>query len=268
MSGGYRLGAVVYHPKVEQIWRDFGAWFAEQGFVLSPRYYERYDDQVDDLIAGRLDTAWNTNLAHVLTLQRTGGAAGALAMRDTDRGWHSRIVALAASGFQSLEDLRGRRVGFGDADSPQAQILPVHALRTQGWDPRRDFQAMRLDRDVGKHGDTGGAELAQLARVRAGELDACVISGVTYDAVEGMGDASALATVWRSPPFHHCCFTVLDADAPAHAHFAALLMSMDASDPKLCEPMELEYVNRWVPFDASGYADLIDAVRSGPVVVG
>jgi hypothetical protein len=32
--------------------------------------------------------------------------------------------------------------------------------------------------------------------------------------------------------------------------------------------MELEYVNRWVPFDASGYEGLIDAVAAGPAVVG
>ena len=265
--GGYRLGAVVYHPKVEQIWHDFGAWFGEQGFALAPRYFDSYDDQLDALMAGELDTAWNTNLAHVLALRRTGGSAGALAMRDTDRGWHSRIVALAGSGIASLDDLRGRRVGFGDADSPQAQILPVHALRAQGWDPERDFVATRLDRDVGKHGDTGGAELAQLARVRAGELDACVVSSVTFDAVARMGDATELATIWRSPAFHHCCFTVL-GDDPRHGRFAELLFSMDAADPKLCEPMELEYVNRWVAFDDSGYHDLVEAVRAGPVVVG
>lgn len=267
MSEGYRLGAVVYHPKVEQIWRDFGAWFAERDFALAPRYYEQYEDQIEDLVAGRLEAAWNTNLAHVLTLGRTGGTAGALAMRDTDRGWHSRIVALADSGMSSLEDLRGRRLGFGDADSPQAQILPVHALRAQGWDPLHDFQASRLDRDVGKHGDTGGAELAQLARVRAGELDACVISGVTFDAIERLGDASQLVTLWRSPPFHHCCFTVV-RDDDRHRRFAELLFAMDAADPKLCEPMELEYVNQWVPFDAGGYHDLVEAVRAGPMVAG
>jgi phosphonate transport system substrate-binding protein len=267
MSAAYRLGAVVYHPKVEQIWREFGAWFAEQGFALAPQYYERYEDQVDDLVGGRIDVAWNTNLAHVLTLERTGDAAGALAMRDTDRRWHSLIVALGRSGFSSLEDLHGRRVGFGDADSPQAQILPVHALRREGWDPLRDFQATRLDRDLGKHGDTGGAELAQLARVRAGELDACVVSSVTLEGIERMGDASELATVWRSQPFHHCCFTVV-RDHPGHERFAELLFAMDAADPKLCEPMGLEYVNRWLPFDGGGYRDLIDAVRAGPVVVG
>ena len=28
---GYRLGAVAYHPRVEQIWREFAAWLDERG---------------------------------------------------------------------------------------------------------------------------------------------------------------------------------------------------------------------------------------------
>lgn len=264
---GYRLGAVVYHPKVEQIWADFGAWFAEQGFDLRPQFYDCYGDQVEDLLSGALDAAWNTNLAHVTVLRAAPDLTGALAMRDTDRGWRSLIVVRADAGLRSLEDLRGRRVGFGDADSPQAHILPVHALRAAGFDPARDCAASRLDRDLGKHGDTGGAELAQLARVRAGELDACAVSSVTWDAVGRLGDRADVTEVWRSPPFHHCCFTVVAPDA-RHDRFRALLLSMDASDPKLCEPMELEYVNRWVAFDPTGYRDLIDAVAAGPVLVG
>jgi phosphonate transport system substrate-binding protein len=267
MAGGYRLGAVVYHPNVRRIWEEFGAWFGERGLALEPRYYERYEHQVADLLARKLDTAWNTNLAHVQVLQATGGDADALAMRDTDRGWRSVLVAREDSGLLDLDDVRGGRIGFGDADSPQAHIMPVHALRAEGFDPERDCVASRLDLDLGKHGDTGGAELAQLARVRAGELDACVVSSLTLDAVRRLGDAAGLRELWSSPPFHHCCFTFVEDDE-RHGRFRELLLSMDTADPKLCEPMELEHVNRWLPFDASGYSELIAAVRAGPVIVG
>jgi hypothetical protein len=74
--------------------------------------------------------------------------------------------------------------------------------------------------------------------------------------------------VWTSPPFHHCCFSVLDDGGEDHERFRRLLFAMDATDPRLCEPMELEYVNRWVPFDRAGYADLEAAVAAGPVIVG
>jgi ABC-type phosphate/phosphonate transport system substrate-binding protein len=264
----HRVGAVVYHPKVEQIWDAFGDWFAEQGFPIATTFFDSYDDQVEALMDDGIDVAWNTNLAYVQTLERTGGSCRALAMRDTDIGWTSLIVGREEGPFRSLDDLRGGLIGFGDIDSPQAYILPVHALRATGFDPGTDCVATRLDRDVGKHGDTGGAELAQLARLRAGELDACVLSSVTYDAVERLGDATGLRVVWTSPPFNHCNFTALDGSGADHDRFSRLLLSMDAADPKLCEPMELEYVNRWVPADVSGYGDLIDAVRAAPVPVG
>lgn len=265
-GGGYRVGAVVYHERVRHIWEGFETWFAEEGFPLQATYEESYETQVDNLLAGRLDAAWNTNLAHVL-LQAQAGAARALVMRDTDLGWTSHLVVLADSDVVDVIDLRGRRVGFGDADSPQAHILPVHALRGLGVDPATVFHSTRLDRDLGKHGDTGGAELAQLARLRTGELDACVLSSVTLDAVRRLGDADGLRVVWTSPPFTHCTFSVL-TDDPRHERFAELLLRMDASDPKLCEPMQMEMVNRWVRADTSGYRDLVAAVAAGPVLVG
>lgn len=264
----YRVGAVVYHEKVKQIWDGFGDWFADQGLALRVRFFDAYDDQVRALLDGKLDTAWNTNLAYAHTLALTDGGAHAIAMRDTDIGWHSHIVARDDSDHRAVDDLRGARVGFGDADSPQAHILPVHALLNEGMDPRTEFVATRLDRDLGMHGDTGGAELAQLARVRAGELDACVLSSVTWDAVARLGDPAGLRVVWTSPPFHHCNFTVLADSSADHQAYRSLLLTMDASDPKLCEPMELEYVSEWVAFDPSGYASLLAAVAAGPVVVG
>jgi hypothetical protein len=43
---------------------------------------------------------------------------------------------------------------------------------------------------------------------------------------------------------------------------------MDAADHVLCEPMRRHAVNRWVPFQAGGYWQLIDAMAAGPVIVG
>ena len=241
---------------------------ASRGFALEPRYYERYEDQVEDLVAGRARHGVEHEprpRPHAAADRRRRACAGDARHRprlaQPDRrarrlGHRARSTICGAAASASATPTRRRR-----------RSSPCTRCAAQGWDALRDFEATRLDRDVGKHGDTGGAELAQLARVRAGELDACVISSVTFDAIERMGDASGLVTVWRSPPFHHCCFTVV-RDHRDHERFAELLFSMDAADPKLCEPMELEYVNRWVPFDPDGYSDLIEAVKAGPVVVG
>lgn len=113
----YRVGAVVYHEKVRQIWDAFGDWFSEQGLALQ-RFFDAYADQVRALMREELDTAWNTNLAYAHTLQLTDGGAHAIAMRDTDLGWRSHIVAREDDGHHGLADLQGARVGFGNADSP------------------------------------------------------------------------------------------------------------------------------------------------------
>jgi len=101
-----------------------------------------------------------------------------------------------------------------------------------------------------------------------GELDGAVCSNSVLDAIARQGSDEDRRVVWRCAPFNHCNFTVLDDTAGAHAEFARLLLSMNAADPKLCEPMELEGVNRWVPFDPTGYASILAAVRGGPVIVG
>jgi phosphonate transport system substrate-binding protein len=257
----YVVGAVAYHPRVVTIWEHFRRWFADRGFPVDYRLFSSYDAQLDALFAGEIHAAWNTKLAYVAALERSAGACRALAMRDTDRDWTSLVLVPEGSAV-GLDGLRGKRVGFGDADSPQAWILPAYALRREGVDPERDLRAERLDRDLGKHGDTGRAELEQLARLRAGDLDACVVSNWTLAAVQGDAGDAGLEVAWRSPPDHHCNFTALDSVAAEHDAFAGLLWRMDAAEPDLCDAMRLENVNRWVEADESGYADLIEAVRA------
>jgi ABC-type phosphate/phosphonate transport system substrate-binding protein len=259
----YRVGAVAYKAQVVTIWEAFRGWFRERDFPLEYVLFSTYDEQVGALRAGWIDVAWNTNLAYVGTVIATNGRCRAIAMRDTDRNWTSHLIVPADSAAigLGLEGLRGRRVGFGDSDSPQAWVLPAYAMSRAGFDPLVDFRGERLDQDIGKHGDTGGAEFAQLERLRAGELDGCVVSDPTWTAVREAGADGGLAIAWTSPPFHHCNFTALIDSSADHDGFVRLLMSMDEDDPQIREPMRLEYVHRWVAPDVSGYADLLEAVR-------
>jgi phosphonate transport system substrate-binding protein len=259
----YRVGAVAYKAQVVTIWEAFRRWFRERDFPLEYVLFSTYDEQVDALRDGWIDVAWNTNLAYVASVNATNGRCRAIAMRDTDRNWTSHLIVPADSAWAGLglAGLRGRRVGFGDSDSPQAWILPAYAMRQAGFDPLVDLRGERLDQDLGKHGDTGGAEFAQLERLRAGELDGCVVSDPTWAAVCDAGADVGLTIAWTSPPFHHCNFTALEDSQADHAGFVGLLMSMDENDPQIREPMRLEYVHRWVAPDVSGYADLLDAVR-------
>ncbi|PZS31064.1 MAG: phosphate ABC transporter substrate-binding protein, partial [Pseudonocardiales bacterium] len=63
MSEALLVGAVAYTPNVVPIWEGIRDYFrgspAEMDFVL----FSNYGRQVQALIAGHVDIAWNTNLA-------------------------------------------------------------------------------------------------------------------------------------------------------------------------------------------------------------
>ena len=61
------LGAVAYDPKVVTIWDGFRRWFADHDLPFDYVLYSNYERQVEDLVDGRIDVAWNSPLAWVRT---------------------------------------------------------------------------------------------------------------------------------------------------------------------------------------------------------
>jgi len=113
---------------------------------------------------------------------QTGGRCRALAMRDTDLTFRTVLVAQTGAGLRGPLDLKGRRLALGSRDSAQAAILPVHYLRREGV-REEDLDLIRIDSDLGKHGDTGRSELDALRLVLDGDADAAAIGITTWEAI-------------------------------------------------------------------------------------
>ena len=262
MADTVLVGAVAYTPNVVPIWEGIRDHFrdgdVETDFVL----YSNYERQVEDLLAGHVDVAWNTNLAYVRTVRRSGGACRALAMRDTDLAFRTVVVARTGSGLTTIEDLRRRRLALGSRDSAQAAILPVHFLRRAGIG-EQDVVLVRHDSDVGKHGDTGRSELDAVRSVLDDGADAAAIGISTWKAL-GDGDLApgALEAVWTSPPYCHCNFTATDSLEESRAEaWVARLLEMDWENPEHRRILEMEGLRRWVTPQLEGYGPLFDAVE-------
>lgn len=262
MADTVLVGAVAYTPTVVPIWEGIRDHFRDGPVGMDFVLYSNYERQVEDLLSGHIDVAWNTNLAYVRTALRTGDACRALAMRDTDLAFRTLVVARAGSGFGALEDLRGRRLALGSRDSAQAAILPVHFLRRAGIDDR-DLTLVRHDSDVGKHGDTGRSELDAIRTVLDDGADAAAIGVSTWDSLGR--DAlvrDALEVVWTSPPYCHCNFTALDSlDESRSEAWVQRLLEMDWANPDHRRILELEGLRRWVLPSLDGYRPLFEATR-------
>ncbi|GLI26616.1 hypothetical protein ARHIZOSPH14_08580 [Agromyces rhizosphaerae] len=256
------IGSVAYTPNVVTIWEGLRDYFASTTTPIDFVLYSNYGRLVDSLVAGHVDIAWNTNLAYVRTVAQTGGACRALASRDTDLVFRTVFVSRAGAGLDGIGAVRGRRLALGSRDSAQAAILPVHFLREAGIDDG-EVEYLRIDSDVGKHGDTGRSELDALRAVLDDRADAAAIGVNTWESI-ARGDimAGALEAFWTSPEYSHCTFTAMPAltDDRAEA-WVANLMAMDWEDPAHREILELEGLRAWVPPDLDGYAGLFAAVE-------
>jgi phosphonate transport system substrate-binding protein len=260
------LGAVAYDPKVVTIWTGFREWFIDKGFPFDYVLYSHYERQVEDLLDGRIHVAWNSPLAWVRArrLARARGAeVSALAMRDTDRDLTSVIVVTTESPVQSIADLRGKTVGVGAIDSPQATLLPLAHIRAAGLEPGRDFHVRRFDIGVGLHGDHVGGERDAARALVKGEVDAACMIDSNHLAFgrEGTLAIGSTRILAQTAPFDHCNMTVAPgAPASLTAQFGDLLLGMSYADPIVRPLLDLEGLKAWCPGRTSGYAPLEGAV--------
>ncbi len=259
------LGAVAYDPKVVTIWEGFKRWFATRDLPFDYVLYSNYESQVEALLRGDVDVAWNSPLAWIEAdrlARARGRRAEAIVMRDTDRDLTSLIV-VRDGGARSLDQLRGGVVATGAADSPQATLLPLLHLAEAGLLPGRDVEVRRFDLLVGKHGDHIGGEREAARALLAGEVTAaCLIDGNWAAFLrEGLLPAGATHVLAQTAPYDHCNFTVLDgAPAALVERFQALLLGMSYADPEVRPLMDMEGLKAWLPGRLPGYAMLERAV--------
>ena len=263
------MGAVAYAPKVVTIWEGFKEYFHREGFEFDFVLYSNYERQVEAQFDGGLDLAWNSPLAWVRAdrmARARGQSVRAVAMRDTDCDLTSVLVvrgdsAIAAGG--DLSGLRGRTVGFGAIDSPQAHLIPLDYLRAHGLVAVHDYTARRFDQLSGKHGDHIGGERDAAQALMAGEIDAAWMIDGNHLAFsrEGVLPGGATRIVARTAAYDHCNFTASPmAPDELVARFTRLLLAMSWDDPAVRPLLELEGLKAWRAGRTSGYALLQRAV--------
>jgi phosphonate transport system substrate-binding protein len=267
MSKTIWVGAVAYDPKVVTIWEGMRRYFHEEAHLpVEVVLFQSYETQVFALLAQpgeavpRIDIAWNTNLAYLQADEWSGHSCRAIAMRDTDLGWMTKIIAATGGPVSTLADLKNRTLALGSRDSGHAAILPVHFLEQQGMHEGRDYQTLRFDSDLGKHGDTGTSEVDVVRAVLDGRADAGAIGHPFWNTVrsERLVPEGGLTEIWSSPTYNHCMFTARpDLDIEQERRFVEALSAMSYDNPVHRAILDTEGLKRWLPPHTDGY----DALR-------
>lgn len=272
------LGAVAYDPKVVGIWDIIRDYSNEYGCKLDYVLFSNYERQVDSLLKGHIDIAWNTNVAWIRTLYATDNKAKAIAMRDTDLTWSTKFVVKKDSKIKNLEDLKGKKLGVGSADSSQANIMAIYYLNKNGLKikesdinnseiDKESVNIIRYNSDLGKHGDTGRSEWDVLEGLKNDSLDAGTIGSKTWIRIleEGLYPDGELVSFYTSPDFCHCNFTVMpNIDSEISDNFVKMLMSQKKENPIIKKMMAMEGLNEWIitgEKELKGYDTLYEAMR-------
>lgn len=272
------LGAVAYDPKVVGIWDIIRDYSNEYGCKLDYVLFSNYERQVDSLLKGHIDIAWNTNVAWIRTLYATDNKAKAIAMRDTDLHWSTKFVVKKDSKIKNIEDLKGKKLGVGSADSSQANIMAIYYLNKNGLKIKESdinnseidnesVNIIRYNSDLGKHGDTGRSEWDVLEGLKNGSLDAGTIGSNTWIRIleEGLYPDGELISFYTSPDFCHCNFTVMpNIDSEMSDNFVKMLMSQKKENPIIKKMMAMEGLNEWIitgEKELKGYDTLYEAMR-------
>jgi len=263
------VGAVAYDPKVVTIWEGMRRYFHEEARLsVEVVLFQSYEAQVSALLeplgerVPYIDIAWNTNLAYLQADAWSGQRCRPIAMRDTDIGWMTKIVAPTGGSVAAVADLRGRTLALGSCDSGHAAILPVYFLEKEGLEEGKDYRALRFNSDVGKHGDTGASEVEVVRAILNGRADAGAIGSPFWKAVqlERLVPHGALTEIWSSPPYNHCMFTARpDLDPILQQRFVEALSGMSYDNPKHRAVLEAEGLRRWVEPHLDGYVSLREA---------
>jgi ABC-type phosphate/phosphonate transport system substrate-binding protein len=265
MRRAMKVGAVMYDPKVSVIWEIIRDFFDTQSVPIDVTFYSTYEQQVEALVGGGVEIAWNSPLAWLDSQRRSGGACRAIAMRDTDRDRVTHIVARRNGPIRAVRDLRGRTIALGALDSPQAHLIPLGRLRQDGVVPGRDVRVQRFDVLVGKHGDHIGGELDAFRCLQHGGADACAMLDLNWDTWtrDGTIDPNEFATVACTDRFDHCVFTVRqDFDRESERRWLEALFAMRYDNPAHREMMDLEGLKAWLPGRTTGFEALAGAVAA------
>ena len=257
-----RIGAVIYNPKVTVIWGIIAKFFEDEQFPIEPVYYKDYKAQVDGLLAGEIDVAWNSPLAWLDTHIRTKGTALDGSMRDTDQNRCSYLVVKNNSGITTLADLKGKTIGFGAIDSPQARLIPINHLHTHGLEYGNDYVEKRFDIGVGLHGDHVGGELDSAMALKHGEVDATWMLDLNYNTWIGDGtlDESQVTILSKTDHFDHCIFSGHpNLEKAKFEKFIEVLHKMDYSNPDHKEMMDMEGLKQWVYGRTTGFKQIGEA---------
>ncbi|SHM47580.1 phosphonate transport system substrate-binding protein [Roseovarius litoreus] len=232
-----------------------------------------YDGVIQGLLGGTIDMAWLGASAYAKTYLTDPEAVEPVLVKvntDGSYGYHSIGFARKDSGIASLEDMQGKKFGFGDPNSTSGYLIPSIEI------PALTGATMENGAYFGEVVFTGGHEQTIVA-VSNGDVDGGVTwadgigewedgynSGALRKASDaGLVDMNELVEIWRSKPIPEGPI-VLRKDLPERVKLDMVAMtgSLKALDPECAYNFMAGDSLGVMPINHDAYLSIIEARKS------
>lgn len=230
-----------------------------------------YDGVVQGLLGGSIDMAWLGASAYAKTYLTDPEAVEPVLVKanlDGSYTYHSIGFARKDSGITKLEDVKGKKFGFGDPNSTSGYLIPSVEI------PEVTGASMKSGDYFGEVLFTGGHEQTIVA-VANGAIDAGVTwadgqgdwedgynSGALRKAVDaGLVDMNDIVEIWKSKPIPEGPVVLRKAlPADVKAKMTELVAGLHARDAQCAYNVAAGDTAGFVPITHDYYGSII-AVR-------
>jgi phosphonate transport system substrate-binding protein len=217
-----------------------------------------YQENVDAFVEGRIQVAQFGGVTYVLARQKVPDCTP-LVQRESDRHYHSVVIAHTGAHIRTLHDLRNKKVAFVDPLSTSGWVVPGCALLDAGIEPRTGAGGLGSTYFTHAH-DTAVEAVAH------GEADAAAVDeGDYYKRLEDQThhlDASQLHVVWTSPEFPDDVWVASPSlDEKARERVKKAFLSLDMSKDQDRMTLVTLEARGYVPARDEDYDDLRAKVK-------
>ena len=190
------------------------------------------------------------------TFVQASGRAGVrpLVQRERDQNFHSVFITQAASGINSLADLKGHSFAFGDVNSTSGHLMPAYYMRQSGVDPGA------LAKTIYTGGHDATALAVANAKVDAGAMDELVLGNMEK---AGKIGARQLKVFYTTPAFFDYVWVARHGlDQKLSDAFTSAFLKLDSSNPQNKVLLDLLNATKYVRAEDANYDKLRQAARA------
>lgn len=224
-----------------------------------------YNGTIQALSSGQVDIATMAGGSYANVDAQIGDKASpilTIRQAEGDTGYYSALLVKADSPYRTVEDLKGKTLGYTDFNSTSGYLFPRSVLRDQGIDPDTFF---------GKSSFAGGHTQAVMA-LENGQFDATIIqagggdpengftTGAHYTmARRGLVDLDDFRIIWTAGPIPNSAIVVrTDRPQPFIDAVRGAMAALPYDDPETFQQLGQPAGAAYTAISREHYAKIIE----------